>query len=158
VGGPANDVYQSAAGSYTLVASGIDGSGLTACHQTGSHTFTVPKAEDWMRIDGSGASYDAPYTCTSQVFSVPRTMTATRVGCPEGAKDYEGTTFQTGLYSPFQPVLARTSADGRQYVGSEDQTSADRASSSAGRCRAPSRGYYESGSGVGTDAARVAAA
>lgn len=121
-GGPANGSYQSAAGSYTLVATGIDGSGITACHQTGSHTFTVPKGESWMRVDGSGPSFDAPYTYTFQVFSVPRTMTATRVGCPESAKDYEGTTFQTGLFSPFQPVLAKQSADGRQYVGSEDQT------------------------------------
>jgi hypothetical protein len=122
-GGPANGQYQSPAGSYTLVASGIDGSGITACHQTGSHTFTVPKGESWMRVDGSGPSFAAPYTYTFQVFSVPRAMTATRVGCPESAKDYEGTTFQTGLYSPFQPVRAQRSADGKSYVGSEDQTS-----------------------------------
>jgi hypothetical protein len=121
-GGPANGSYQSAAGSYTLVASGIDGSGITACHQTGSHTFTVPKGESSMQVDGSGPSFDAPYTYTFQVFSVPRAMTATRVGCPESAKDYEGTTFQTGLYSPFQPVRSQRSADGKSYVGSEDQT------------------------------------
>jgi hypothetical protein len=64
--GGADGQYVLGAGDYTLVASGIDGSGVTGCHQTGSKHFTIPRGQGSLRVSGTGPKLVAPYAYSFQ--------------------------------------------------------------------------------------------
>jgi hypothetical protein len=118
--GGADGQYRLRAGSYTLVASGLDGSGITGCQQTGSKTFTL--AGGTIGVTGTPPNFVAPYSYTFDLLPPFETMTVTRVNCPPAASMFEGTQFQAGQYAAFSTNGAHTSSDGLTYQGSEDQT------------------------------------
>jgi hypothetical protein len=121
--GGADGRFQFASGEYTLVASGLDQSGVTLCRQTGSKRFTIPPNSGSMQVDGTGPNREAPYTYQVQAIQPAQTMTITRTSCPPNTDPPvgNGTTFQSGLFTPFQTSRTHTSSDGISFADSEDQ-------------------------------------
>jgi hypothetical protein len=65
--GGADDQYRLSSGAYTLVASGIDGSGITGCHQRGSKTFQIPADQGSLHVNGTPPDLTAPYSYGFQI-------------------------------------------------------------------------------------------
>jgi hypothetical protein len=116
-GDPASGSYTVGSGDYTLTASGFDGSGITACHQTGSKHFVLPAGDGSVNVSGTAAPYDYSFSASLS----PKSMTITRTGCPPADSSFEGTTYDGGLFSPFQTNDPHSSPDGIAYDGSESQ-------------------------------------
>jgi hypothetical protein len=122
--GGADGFYILKSGGFTLVASGIDGTGATGCRQTGTKNFTIPSGQvsGSMQVDGTPPDFDAPYDYSFYILPPFETMTVTRINCPSGASDWEGTTFQWGLFDSISTREPHTSDDGITYQSSEEQT------------------------------------
>lgn len=123
--GGADGIYQATSGGYTVVASGVDSSGLTGCRQSGSKTFRV--AGGALTATGTGPTLARPYAYTFNVeppSSPPPSMTITRFDCPPSVPPElgDGTTFTGGLGAAISTVQTHSSPDGKTFSGAEDQT------------------------------------
>ena len=111
---------------YTVIAAGRDGSGATACRQSGTKTVTGGSGD--LQVGGKPPSYaEPPYTYTGGSFGpLPdsQTMTVTLHDCPPGAEDYEGQQVTVGIaVAPFDTRGGRLSMDGKAFKGSVTETS-----------------------------------
>jgi hypothetical protein len=119
--GGADGLFRVSAGDYTLVASGIDGSGLTGCQQTGSKHFTLQAGGGEVNVTATQPNV-GPYDYSLQVSLPFETMDVTRTACPPAAASYEGTTFQAVPPGGLSTLHSHSSPDGIAYGDSEDQT------------------------------------
>ena len=111
---------------YTVIASGRDGSGATACQQSGTKTVTGGSGD--LQVRGEPPSYgEPPYTYTGGSFGpLPdsQTMTVTLHDCPPGAEEYEGREVTASIsVAPFDTRGGRVSTDGKAFKDSVTETS-----------------------------------
>ena len=117
--GGASGVFNLASGGYDLTVSGLDGSGSTGCQMTGTGRIALPANGGAISVDGTPPAFGAPYTYGWDALPSPtaQMIRATRVNCPDGAQELEGTTFDIGLFSPIRALPGQVSADGVTYTG-----------------------------------------
>ena len=111
---------------YTVIASGRDGSGATACRQSGTKTVTGGSGD--LQVGGAPPSYgEPPYTYTGGSFGpLPESqvMRVTLHDCPAGAEDWEGRQVDVSLaFAPWDTRGERVSADGTSFADSVTETS-----------------------------------
>ncbi|HEY1284562.1 MAG TPA: hypothetical protein VGF04_00600 [Solirubrobacterales bacterium] len=117
-----SDLFTATSGNVSISASGIEQSGITGCHQSGS--AQGPLSGGGMTVTGKGPEGGAPYEYDLQLNMPFMAIDATRVAsCPKAAQDegYEGTHFEL---TPFWQLGAENqeSADGLSFVGSQEET------------------------------------
>jgi hypothetical protein len=116
-GGGAGGTFLLTAGNVSIDLSGIEQSGITGCHQSGS--AQAPISSGSMTVTGTGPEMTAPYDYEVHLFLPFMSIKATRHTCPKAAQDegYEGTQFETGPVWKLD-VKGQESADGLSFVGS----------------------------------------
>jgi hypothetical protein len=121
VGGGAAGFYTVISGNVSVTLSGIESSGVTGCHQSGS--AQGPVEGGFMEVTGTGPEGGAPYEY-DLLLQLPFTaIKATRVSpCPEAAEeeDWAGTPFETGPAWKLN-VKGQESADGLSFIGSNKE-------------------------------------
>ena len=124
-GGGADGYFTLQSSQYTAIASGRDGSGATACQQSGTKTVTGGSGD--LQVTGDPPFYGPPYTYTGGSFGpLPESqvMRVTLHDCPPGAEDWEGEEIDVSMaFAPFDTRGGRVSADGRAFAGSVTETS-----------------------------------
>ena len=93
-----NGYFTLQSGHYTVVASGRDGTGGTACRQSG--TKTVAGASGDLDIHSQGDSDGPPYGYSGGLLGqLPdsQIMMVTLHDCPQGAEDWEGQVVATSI-------------------------------------------------------------
>jgi hypothetical protein len=121
-GGGPNGLYSVVSGNVSISISGIESSGITGCHQSGSAQGPLPGGS--MTVTGTGPDHGPPYEYEITLSMPFMAIHATRVApCPEAAQKegYEG--------SPFDAVPAwklsvsgQESGDGVTFTGTEDES------------------------------------
>ena len=123
--GGASGQFQLVSGGYDMTASGIDGSGGTACQQKGTKHFDLGgPGSGYFQIDSVDlGSFDPPYAYSLNAMPVgPQWMDITRHSCPPGAESEEGTTSMTIYFPPAVDTAEGVSDDGIVYNGSTNET------------------------------------
>ncbi len=111
---PAAGIYSVESGHVVLQATGLDGSGITGCHQSGSVQGKITGG--LMEVTPIGPEGKPPYEYSMNISMPFIPLEITRSNCPEAAKEFEGTTENiVPLYS-LQPS-GQESADGVTYSG-----------------------------------------
>jgi hypothetical protein len=121
-GGGPSGIYSVESGNVSIDISGIESSGITACHQSGSAQGPLDGGS--MTVTGTGPESGSPYDYEIQLAMPFMPVKATRVApCPKAAQEegYEGTKFDAVPYWRLQ-VSGKESADGRTFVGSAEET------------------------------------
>ena len=124
--GGASGTFFIASGTYTMTASGLDGSTATACRQTGTKSFDLgPFSGSFAVTSLAPDGFEPPYSYGASAAPVgPHWMDITRVSCPPGAESMEGTASVTIYFPPALsiPVGSQHSEDGTVYQGSTSET------------------------------------
>jgi hypothetical protein len=110
------------AGDVSITLSGIDGSGLTGCHQSGS--TQAPLEGGGMTVTPVGPEGGPPYEYDIQLTMPYMSVKGTRVAsCPKAAQEagYEGSSFDAFPAWRLN-VEGQESADGLSFVGSREET------------------------------------
>jgi hypothetical protein len=119
-GGGPTGTYTAISGNVSGDLSGVESSGITGCHQSGSAQGPIPGGT--MTVTGTGPEHGPPYEYEINLSMPFVPVHATRVApCPKAAQDegYEGTEFETGINWELQ-VSGQSSGDGVTFAGSED--------------------------------------
>jgi hypothetical protein len=116
----ANGSFTLTAGSYTVIASGRDASGATACRQSGTHEVTMTGGD--LTVVGQEPTRTPPYDYNGSVIGLgPQAMMVTLSDCPD--PDYNGMQIQVGLaFTALDTQGSRRSADGLDYTGTSSQS------------------------------------
>lgn len=116
-GGEASGIFVLTSGNVSIDLSGIEQSGVTGCHQSGS--AQAPLAGGTITVTGTGPEGTAPYSYEVNLSMPFLAIKATRHTCPEAAQKegWEGTQFETSPLWKLD-VKGQESADGLSYVGS----------------------------------------
>lgn len=124
--GGAEGSYSVTTGQYTVTASGLDLTGATACHQSGSKQFAIPANSGSITVDGTEPEHLEPYAYSFGInaLSPDNKMDITLHSCPPGAEDYEGHVWSDypvgGL--DMNPPGDYVSDDGVEYADSHTET------------------------------------
>jgi hypothetical protein len=121
-GGAPNGVYTVSSGNVSGDLSGIESSGITGCHQSGSAQGPLPGGS--MTVTGNGPNNGAPYEYEVNLSMPFVPVQAKRVApCPKAAQEegYEGTEFETGIFWKLT-VSGQESGDGTSFTGSEEES------------------------------------
>lgn len=128
--GGASGLYFLGAGGYDLEASGYDGSGATACLQSGTKhvDFTPPGSGSFTVESVVFGSFEPPYHYLIQLAALgPQVMMVTLHGCPPGAVDeWEGKEVPIIYFPPAIDTgdAVLQSDDGLVYHGERHQSEA----------------------------------
>jgi len=131
VGGPgANGSFQLTSGSYTVTASGRDGTGASTCQQAGTKTVTTTGGD--LTVNGQEPTRTPPYDYSGSVIGFgpeAMSMTVRLTGCPPGS-ELEGKDVTVGLaFTALDTRGNHQSADGLDYTGSSSQNQSGLAAS-----------------------------
>lgn len=111
---------------YTVIASGRDGSGATACRQSGTKTVSGAGTGD-IDVSGTEPFYGPPYSYVGGLegpFPESHMMRVTLSGCPPGADEWEGEEIDVSMaFAPWDTRGHHVSADGTAFSGSVTETS-----------------------------------
>ncbi len=121
-GGGRNGVYSVTSGNVSGDLSGIESSGITGCHQSGSAQGPIPGGT--MTVTGTGPENGPPYEYEIDLSMPFVPVHAMRVApCPKAAQEegYEGTEFETGIAWKLS-VSGQESGDGATFTGTEDES------------------------------------
>jgi hypothetical protein len=118
--GGADGIYALNSGGVTVTASGIDGTGVTACHQTGAASGKISGGV--AHVSGSGSELMAPYEYSMEGFLPFLKLKVTLHDCPKQAQEegYEGKEVEVTPIYEFD-TAGQVSADGLSYVGFRNQ-------------------------------------
>jgi hypothetical protein len=114
----ANGQFALTAGSYTVTASGKDGTGGTDCTQTGTKTVALTN-NGFVSVQGQPPDYTPPYTYSASAAAIGpsnASMQVTLSGCSDQSSN--GKVVTIGLAFTALDTGSKTSADGVTYSGS----------------------------------------
>jgi hypothetical protein len=121
-GGGRNGTYAVTSGNVSGDLSGIESSGITGCHQSGSAQGPIPGGT--MTVTGTGPENGPPYEYEIDLSMPFVPVHALRVApCPKAAQEegYEGTEFETGINWELH-VSGQMSGDGVTFTGTKDES------------------------------------
>ncbi|HEX5622200.1 MAG TPA: hypothetical protein VFX51_27485 [Solirubrobacteraceae bacterium] len=116
-GSNANGQFALKTGSYTVTASGKDGTGGTDCTQTGTKAVTLT-TNGFASVQGQPPAFTPPYTYSASAAAIgpsSSNMQVTLSGCSD--QSYNGKVVTIGLPFSALETGSQTSADGITYTG-----------------------------------------